>query len=119
MSYDIALVSSGYDMTIRFWSEISSGTQCKYTVEHKDNAINALEMTPAKDKVAFASGNSIKFLDSKNDVIKLPYENCKNIAIQYLSGLVLAVKKYPLFYLKIWLFQIKVVLLQRQKVENV
>ena len=60
MSYDIALVSSGYDMTIRFWSEISSGTQCKYTVEHKDNAINALEMTPAKDKVAFASGNSIE-----------------------------------------------------------
>ena len=75
MSYDIALVSSGYDMTIRFWSEISSGTQCKYTVEHKDNAINALEMTPAKDKVAFASGNSIKFLDlhklSPNPVLSI------------------------------------------------
>ena len=28
-------------------------------------------------------------------------------------------KKYSLFYLKIWVFQIKVVLLQRQKVENV
>ena len=63
MSYDIALVSSGYDMTIRFWSDFTSGTQCKYSIEHKDNAINALEMTPAKDKVAFASGNSIKFLD--------------------------------------------------------
>ena len=37
-------------------------------------------------------------LDSKNEVIKLPYEDCKNIAIQYLSGLVLAVKKYPLLY---------------------
>ena len=75
MSYDIPLVSSGYDMTIRFWSEISSGTQCKYTVEHKDNAINALEMTPAKDKVAFASGNSIKFLDlhklSPNPVLSI------------------------------------------------
>ena len=63
MSYDIVLVSSGYDMTIRFWSYFTSGTQCKYSIEHKDNAINALEMTPAKDKVAFASGNSIKFLD--------------------------------------------------------
>ena len=37
-------------------------------------------------------------LDSKNEVIKLSYEDCKNIAIQYLSGLVLAVKKYPLLY---------------------
>ena len=63
MSYDIVLVSSGYDMTIRFWSDFTSGTQCKYSIEHKDNAINALEMTPSKDKVAFASGNSIKFLD--------------------------------------------------------
>ena len=63
MSYDIVLVSSGYDMTIRFWSDFTSGTQCKYSIEHKDNAINALEMTPAKDKVAFASGNSLKFLD--------------------------------------------------------
>ena len=63
MSYDIVLVSSGYDMIIRFWSDFNSGTNCKYQIEHKDNAINALEMTPAKDKVAFASGNSIKFLD--------------------------------------------------------
>ena len=63
MSYDIVLVSSGYDMVIRFWSDFNSGTNCKYQIEHKDNAINALEMTPAKDKVAFASGNSIKFID--------------------------------------------------------
>ena len=63
MSYDIVLVSSGYDMTIRFWSDFTSGTQCKYSIEHRDNAINALEMTPSKDKVAFASGNSIKFID--------------------------------------------------------
>jgi len=63
MSYDIVLVSSGYDMIIRFWSDFNSGTNCKYQIEHKDNAINALEMTPAKDKVAFASGNSIKFID--------------------------------------------------------
>jgi G protein beta subunit-like protein len=63
MSYDIVLVSSGYDMIIRFWSDFNSGTNCKYQIEHKDNAINALEMTPSKDKVAFASGNSIKFID--------------------------------------------------------
>ena len=63
MSNDIVLVSSGYDMTIRFWSDFTNGTQCKYTIEHKDNAINALEMTPSKDQVAFASGNSIKFID--------------------------------------------------------
>ena len=63
MSYDVVLVSSGYDMTIRFWEDFTTGTQCKYSIEHKDNAINALEMTPSKDKVAFASGNSIKFLD--------------------------------------------------------
>ena len=75
MSYDIVLVSSGYDMTIRFWSEFTPGTQCKYSIEHKDNAINALEMTPSKDKVAFASGNSIKFLDlhklSQNPVLSI------------------------------------------------
>ena len=63
MSYDIVLVSSDYDITIRFWSDFTSGTQCKYSIEHRDNAINALEMTPSKDKVAFASGNSIKFID--------------------------------------------------------
>lgn len=59
---DIVLVSSGYDMTIRFWADFSDN-QCKYQVEYKDGAINALEMTPNKDYVAFATGNSIKFLD--------------------------------------------------------
>ena len=42
MSNDIVLVSSGYDMNIRFWSDFTTGTQCKYSIEHKDNAINAL-----------------------------------------------------------------------------
>ena len=63
MSYDIVLVSSGYDMNISFWSDFTNGTQCKYAIEHKDNAINALEMTPSKEHVAFASGNSLKFID--------------------------------------------------------
>lgn len=63
MSKDIVLVSSGYDMTIRFWSDFNNNSQCKYQIEWKDNAINALEMTPNKDYVAFASGNSVKFID--------------------------------------------------------
>ena len=62
MSRDIVLVSSGYDMNIRFWADFNEN-QCKYQVEYKDGAINALEMTPNKDYVAFATGNSIKFLD--------------------------------------------------------
>ena len=48
MSNDIVLVSSGYDMNIRFWSHFTNGTQCKYSIEHKDNGINALEMTHQK-----------------------------------------------------------------------
>ena len=75
MSYDIVLVSSGYDMNIRFWSDFTTGTQCKYSIEHKDNAINALEMTPSKEHVAFASGNSLKFIDlhkiSPNPVLSI------------------------------------------------
>ena len=63
MSNEIVLVSNGYDMNIRFWSDFSNGTQWKYSIEHKDNAINALEMTPSKDHVAFVSGNSLKFID--------------------------------------------------------
>ena len=61
MSSDIVLVSSGYDMNIRFWSDFNN-TNCKYQVEWKENAINALVMTPNKNYVVFASGNSIKFL---------------------------------------------------------
>lgn len=37
-------------------------------------------------------------LNSKNRTINLTYDDCKNISIQYLAGLVLAVKKYPLLY---------------------
>ena len=80
MSNDIVLVSSGYDMNIRFWSDFTNGTQCKYSIEHKDNAINALEMTPSKDHVAFASGNSLKFIDlhklSPNPVVISGGEDC-------------------------------------------
>ena len=75
MSYDIVLVSSGYDMNIRFWSDFTTRTQCKYSIEHKDNANNALEMTPSKEHVAFASGNSLKFIDlhkiSPNPVLSI------------------------------------------------
>ena len=65
MSRDIVLVSSGYDMCIRFWSDFNNGSQCKYSIDYKDNAINALEMTPNKEYVAFAAGNTIKFIDLK------------------------------------------------------
>ena len=65
MSRDIVLVSSGYDMNIRFWADFNEN-QCKYQVEYKDGAINALEMTPNKDYVAFATGNSIKVLEPEN-----------------------------------------------------
>ena len=54
MSSDIVLVSSGYDQSIRFWFDFANGTQCKYAKEHKDNAKNALEITPSKDNVAFS-----------------------------------------------------------------
>jgi G protein beta subunit-like protein len=62
MSKEIVLVSSGYDMTIRFWADFSE-SQCRHYIEYKDSAINALEMTPNKDYVAFAASNSIKFID--------------------------------------------------------
>jgi G protein beta subunit-like protein len=62
MSSDIIFVSSGYDMHIRFWSNFKD-SNCKYQVEWKENAINALVMTPNKEYVVFASGNSIKFLN--------------------------------------------------------
>jgi G protein beta subunit-like protein len=62
MSKEIVIVSSGYDMCIRFWADFRE-SQCRYQIEYKDSAINALEMTPNKDYVAFAAANSIKFID--------------------------------------------------------
>ncbi|MBQ2350031.1 MAG: hypothetical protein II393_02025, partial [Cytophagales bacterium] len=35
-------------------------------------------------------------LDSKNGKMDLSYNDCKNVAMQYLSGLILTVKKYTL-----------------------
>ena len=35
-------------------------------------------------------------LDSKNGKMDLSYNDCKNVTMQYLSGLILTVKKYPL-----------------------
>jgi G protein beta subunit-like protein len=62
MNSDILLVSSGYDMYIRLWSNFQDNN-CKYQIEWKENAINALVVTPNKDFVVFASGNSVKFLE--------------------------------------------------------
>jgi WD40 repeat protein len=62
MSKDIILVSSGYDMFIRFWSDFND-SKCKHSIEYKEAAINALEITPNKEYVAFATQNSVKFID--------------------------------------------------------
>lgn len=62
MTRDIILVSSGYDMYIRFWSDFND-SKCKHSIEYKDAAINALEITPNKEYVAFSSQNSVKFID--------------------------------------------------------
>lgn len=62
MSRDIILVSAGYDMCIRFWSDFNE-SKWKHSIEYKDSAINALEITPNKEYVAFTSLNSIKFID--------------------------------------------------------
>jgi WD40 repeat protein len=62
MTRDIILVSAGYDMCIRFWSDFNE-SKCKHSIEYKDAAINALEITPNKEYVAFGSQNSIKFID--------------------------------------------------------
>ena len=57
------LISSGFDCTIKFWSNFATGTKPQEIFYHKENAINALEMPKDKDKVAFATGNTIKFVD--------------------------------------------------------
>jgi WD40 repeat protein len=59
---DIILVSSGYDMNIRFWSDFND-SKCKHAIEYKEASINALEITPNKEYVAFTSQSSIKFID--------------------------------------------------------
>ena len=63
MSNDIVLVSSGYDMTIRFWSSLTTGAKSDYSIKYMDFAINAMEMPPKKDKVVIGAGNSLKFFD--------------------------------------------------------
>jgi len=62
MSRDIILVSAGYDMNIRFWSDFND-SKCKHSIEFKEAAINALEITPNKEYVAFSAQNSVKFID--------------------------------------------------------
>jgi hypothetical protein len=36
MTRDIILVSAGYDMTIRFWSDFNE-SKCKHSIEYKDS----------------------------------------------------------------------------------
>jgi hypothetical protein len=59
---DIILVSSGYDYHIRFWSDLKE-TRSKHAIEYAAASINALEITPNKEYVAFATQNSVKFID--------------------------------------------------------
>jgi WD40 repeat protein len=64
MKNDIMLISSGYDQNIRFWSDFNNN-KCKnsISVDFKESAINALELLPSKEELAFAINNSVKFLD--------------------------------------------------------
>lgn len=59
---DIILVSTGYDYNIRFWSDFND-SKSKHSIEYASASINALEITPNKEYVAFASQNSVKFID--------------------------------------------------------
>lgn len=63
MKNDIILISSGFDQHIRFWTQFNNSNKCKHTIEYKEGAINALELLPNKEELAFATNNSIKFLD--------------------------------------------------------
>jgi G protein beta subunit-like protein len=62
-SDNIILISSCFDNSIQFWSEFTTGAKPKAIFRNKETAINALEMSKDKDKVAFATGNTIKFVD--------------------------------------------------------
>lgn len=65
MRNDIMLVSSGYDHHIRFWSDFNNN-KCKHAIEYKEGVINALEIIPSKEFIAFGANNSIKFIDLIN-----------------------------------------------------
>jgi len=62
MGRDIILISTGYDYHIRFWSDFND-SKSKHAIEYSAASINALEITPNKEYVAFASQNSVKFID--------------------------------------------------------
>ena len=62
-SDNFILISSCFDNSIQFWSEFTTGAKPKAIFRNKETAINALEMPKDKDKVAFATGNTIKFVD--------------------------------------------------------
>ena len=62
-SDNFILISSCFDNSIQFWSEFTTGAKPKAIFRNKETAINALEVPKDKDKVAFATGNTIKFVD--------------------------------------------------------
>ena len=62
---EIMLISAGYDQQIKFWTDFNNN-KCKHVFEVKEGPINALEMVPNKDEIAFTVMNSVKFLDLNN-----------------------------------------------------
>lgn len=84
----------------------------KFTKNKRQEFLNKIkkEFDVKDEKISYSRCHSVSYasivsaiinifnlvLDSKNGNIKLSYNDCINVAIQYLSGLVLAVKKYPL-----------------------
>lgn len=53
--------------------------KCKHIIEYKESAITAIELTQSKESLAFATTNSIKFLDlatmNPNPVLSLDAHN--------------------------------------------
>ena len=81
MGRDIILVSSGYDYHIRFWSDFKD-SKSKHAIEYNNASINALEITPNKQYVAFATQNSVKFIDLiqlNSNPVKLIYKQVYSI----------------------------------------
>ncbi len=77
MKNDIMLISSDYNQQIKFWSNMDN--KCKHIIEYKESAITAIELTQSKESLAFATTNSIKFLDlatmNPNPVLSLDAHN--------------------------------------------
>lgn len=57
----VILATGGYDHTIRFW-QAHSGI-CHRTVQHPDSQVNALEITPDRQRIAAAGYQHIRMYD--------------------------------------------------------